>query len=103
VNRCAGEFRNLNEFLKEHRKVAKQEATITELKSALTKQEAAIAQQRRDYEATLTELKRDMQAVVMHAREQDTKMQSVSERIEMTRPAPQTVVNSGNAVMALGR
>ena len=33
----------LNEFLKEHRKMQEQEATITHLKSALTRQEATIA------------------------------------------------------------
>src|SRR5205823_6684653 len=34
----------LNEFLKEHRKVEEQEATITQVKSTVTKQEATIAQ-----------------------------------------------------------
>ena len=33
----------LNEFLKEHRKVQEQKATLTELKSTVTKQESAIA------------------------------------------------------------
>ncbi len=37
----------LNEFLKAHRKVEKQEATITQLKSAAAKQEATIAQQQK--------------------------------------------------------
>ena len=35
----------LNEFLKEHREVQEQKATITQLNSRLAKQEAVIAQQ----------------------------------------------------------
>src|SRR6266498_1623656 len=41
----------LNEFLKEHRKVQEQDATIAQVKSTAAKQEATIAQQRKDFEA----------------------------------------------------
>jgi uncharacterized coiled-coil protein SlyX len=41
----------LNEFLKEHRKVQEQEATIAVLKSTEAKQEAKIAQQQKQIEA----------------------------------------------------
>src|SRR5439155_1735449 len=41
----------LNEFLKEHRKVQEQEVTITEVKSAGAKQEAALAQQEKEINA----------------------------------------------------
>jgi len=44
----------LNEFLKEHRKVEQQEATIAQLKSALAKQETVDAEQQKQIEA-LTE------------------------------------------------
>src|SRR2546422_11022742 len=37
----------LNEFLKEHRKVEEQEATITHLKSAVAREEAVAAQQQK--------------------------------------------------------
>src|SRR3954447_11722720 len=46
----------LNEFLKAHQKAQRQEATITQLKSTVTKDETAIAQQRNDFEATIREL-----------------------------------------------
>jgi uncharacterized coiled-coil protein SlyX len=84
----------LNEFLKEHRKVAEQDATITQLKSTATKQETAIAQQRKDFEATITELKHEIEIVRARSREQDAKIQNVSDQIKLSRPAPQTVVNN---------
>ena len=41
----------LNEFLKEHRKVEEQQATITRLKSKVAKQELTAAQQQKQIEA----------------------------------------------------
>mgnify|MGYP003694680459 CR=1 FL=1 len=59
-----------------------QEATITELKSTAAKQEAAIGQQRKDFEATITELKKEMETLVARSKEQDAKIQIVSDRME---------------------
>ena len=56
----------LNEFLKEHSKVEKLEATV--------------AKQHKDFEAALAELK--------------GQIQKVSAQVEMSRPAPQTVLNN---------
>ncbi len=72
----------LNEFLKEHQKVQEQQATITELKSTVAKQETGIAQQRKDFEATITEVKKEMEAMVARSKEQDAKIQRVSDQIE---------------------
>ena len=47
----------LNEFLKEHRKVEEQGATITQLKSTIAKQDAAIAQQGKNMEVLAAGLK----------------------------------------------
>ena len=55
----------LNEFLKEHRKVEKLEALV--------------AQQRKDFEAALTDLR--------------GQIQKVSAQLELSKPAPQTVKN----------
>jgi uncharacterized coiled-coil protein SlyX len=41
----------LNEFLKEHRKVQEQDATITQVKSTIAKQEATITRQQKQIEA----------------------------------------------------
>ncbi len=65
----------LNEFLKEHRKVREQEATITQLTSMVAKEETAIAHQGKDFETTIAELKKEMETVVAHAKEQDAKIQ----------------------------
>jgi uncharacterized coiled-coil protein SlyX len=65
----------LNEFLKEHRTVQEQGATITQLKSMVEKQEATNAQQQKQIEALSTGL------------------QKVSAQLEASKPAPQTAKN----------
>jgi len=56
----------LNEFLREHSKVEKLEATV--------------AKQHEDFEAALTDLKRQLQ--------------KVSAQLELSKPVPQTVLNN---------
>ena len=63
----------LNEFLKEHRKVAEQEATITQLKAEL---QAMATRQQKQIEALAAGL------------------QKVSVQLEVSKAAPQTVQNS---------
>ena len=68
----------LNEFLKEHRKVEEQQATIGELKSAVAEHEklkTTIAQQQKQIEA--------LTAIV----------QKVSDQVAISKPAPQLVAN----------
>ena len=79
----------LNEFLKEHKRVeelnpkaAKRDATITELKSMVAKQEAMIVRQQKAMEAFTVQLKK-----------QDAEVQKVSAQIQTNKPAPQMVVN----------
>ena len=76
----------LNEFLKEHKKFEAQQTKIE-------KQEATIAQQRKDFETTITELKMRMETIVAHLKEHDAKIQRVSAQLELSKPAPQTVLN----------
>src|SRR6266699_3739772 len=54
----------LNKFLKEHRKVEEQDATITQLK-------------------------KEMETVVARLKEQDSKIQKVTDQLEVNKPAPQ--------------
>jgi hypothetical protein len=63
----------LNEFLKEHRKVAEQEATIAQLK--------------KDFRATVTQLTARLD-------EQASQIQKVSAQLEVGKTAPQTVLNN---------
>ena len=73
----------LNEFLKEHRKVNEQEATIAELKSDTAKQQATISQ-----------LKKEMEAVVASLKEHDAKIQKVSAQIEVSNPVGEMALNN---------
>jgi uncharacterized coiled-coil protein SlyX len=70
----------LNEFLKEHRKVEQQEATITNLKSAMV-------QQRKDFETSLAEQQKQIEALT-------TGLQRVSAQAEMSKPVLQTIANN---------
>ena len=72
----------LNEFLKEHRKVEAQEATITQLKSGAAKQEA-----------TINELKSTVGSLAASVKEQAVQIQKVSAQVQMSKPAPRTVLN----------
>jgi hypothetical protein len=63
----------LNEFLKEHRKVQDQEATIAQLKSTIAQQ---------------------MEAVAARLKEHDAQIQKVSAELELSKPAPQFVVDN---------
>ena len=73
----------LNEFLKEHRKVQEQGATIAELKSIVAKQEVINAQQQREVKALAATL-----------REQASQIQKVSAQLELEKASAQTVVNN---------
>jgi uncharacterized coiled-coil protein SlyX len=73
----------LNEFLKEHKKVEEQETAITRLNSTVAKQEATIAQQQKGMEVLTASLK-----------EQAAQIQKVSDKVELSKPAPRTVENN---------
>jgi septal ring factor EnvC (AmiA/AmiB activator) len=76
----------LNEFLKEHKKVEEQTATIAELKST-------VDQQRKDFEATIAQQHKGMEAVTARLSEQAAQIQKVSAQIKVSNPAPQVVAN----------
>ena len=61
----------LNEFLKEHRKVEQQAREMR--------------QQRKDFEATIAELKKQIEAVAAHSKKQDANIQRVSAQIDLSR------------------
>jgi hypothetical protein len=72
----------LNEFLKEHKKVEEQQATIGQLKSNAAKQEA-----------TISELKKEMGVLTAQLKEQAAQIQKVSAQVELSKAVPQTVYN----------
>jgi Chaperone of endosialidase len=65
----------LNEFLKEHGKVEEQNRKLQEQTT------------------TITELKKEIEAVVAHAKEQDLRIQKVSTELELSRQGSQVVLN----------
>jgi trimeric autotransporter adhesin len=65
----------LNEFLKEHRKVEEQEATIAQLRSNDAQQQ------------------QEIKALAVTVKEQASQIQKVSAQLELTKRAPQTVAN----------
>jgi septal ring factor EnvC (AmiA/AmiB activator) len=77
----------LNEFIKEHHKVRQQEATIADLR-------LAIAEQRKDFETTTAQQQKQLQILTASLKEQAAQLEKVSARVEVSKRAPQTVVNN---------
>ena len=70
----------LNEFLKEHSTVQEQKVTITQLQSAM-------AQQRKDFQATAAQQGREIKALAAG-------LQKVSNQLELTKPVARVVANN---------
>ena len=93
----------LNEFLKEHRKVEQQEATMTQLKSTVAKQEATIARQQKDFQSAVTQQQKETKALVARLDEQASQIRKVSNqlatasssdgRLQVSGPAPKVASN----------
>jgi hypothetical protein len=73
----------LNEFLKQHRKVEEQEATIAQLKADVAKEQASNTEQRREIKSLATAVN-----------EQASQIRSVSDQLQMSRSAPQFVAGN---------
>ena len=73
----------LNEFLKEHRKVEEQNCKLQQ-------QEATITQLKQDFESRLAKQEEQIKALT-------TGLQKVSDQLELTKTAPQSVANNQKA------
>jgi uncharacterized coiled-coil protein SlyX len=76
----------LNEFLKEHRKVERQECKIREQGATIAQLKATVAQQQKDFIATAAQQQKQIEVLTAG-------LQKVSAQIETGRPAAQVVVN----------
>ena len=76
----------LNEFLKEHRKVETQDATIGQLKFAL-------AQQQKAFQATAARQQEEIEALTAALKAQAAQIQKVSDQLELSKAAPRVVVD----------
>lgn len=72
----------LNEFLKEHKKVQQQGATISKLQADATRQQATVA-----------EMKMTLDKVVERLNEHEAKIQNVGVDVELSRNAQQKVAS----------
>jgi hypothetical protein len=70
----------LNEFLKEHKTVQEQGTTIK--------------QQRKEFETAIGQQQKQIEALTVTVKEQAAQIQKVSAEIEVSKAAPQTVVNN---------
>jgi Chaperone of endosialidase len=80
----------LNEFLKEHKRVQ-------ELKSAVAKQEASIAEQRKDFEVAIAQQRQEMQILTAQLKEQAAQIRKVSVQVEATKFATGRICRGGPA------
>ena len=74
----------LNEFLKEHRKVEEQQATITQLESKVANQELTAAQQQKIFAAKFAQQQKQIEALT-------TGLQKVTARVEAANSVPRVV------------
>jgi len=81
----------LNEFLKEHKRVEDQQASIAELKSTVAQQrrdlEAAIAQERKQSEATAAQQQKEIHVLIGNLNEQAAQIQKVSDQLAAASPS----------------
>jgi len=96
----------LNEFLKEHRKVEKQEMTIAQqrrdFQAAITKLETTIAQQQKDFQLTAAQQEKEIKVLTTRLKEQAAQIQKVSAQLELSKPVSQVVAdNSANVSVRL--
>jgi len=73
----------LNEFLKEHRKVEKLEATVAQQRNDF---QSAFAQQQKAFESRLAEEEKQIAALA-------SGLQKVSAQVELNKPSPRTALN----------
>jgi uncharacterized coiled-coil protein SlyX len=76
----------LNEFLKEHKKVEEQQSKIEEQQATIAELRSTVAQQQRSFESKVAEQGKRIEALT-------SGLQKVSAQLEMSKPAPQVVVN----------
>ena len=77
----------LNEFLKEHKVFVEEQRKMDEQEAAITQLKSTVAQQQKDFPATVEQLNR-------HLDEQAAQIQKVSAQVEENREVPQMASNN---------
>ena len=76
------------------RQIARYEADNAKLRRKVDKLETAIAQQRKDAQLTAANQQKEIGALTAALKEQASQIQKVSAQLELSKPAPQAVVNN---------
>ena len=98
----------LNEFLKQHRKVEEQQATITsvnstvenqnklikQLQSTAAKQEATIARQEREFRSRIVQQDKDIETLAATLKQQASAIQKVNDELKLSKPLPRIVAKN---------
>jgi uncharacterized coiled-coil protein SlyX len=82
-------IRLLNEFLKEHKKVEEQQASITAQQATIAEQQASIA----ELKSTVAQQQKGMEMLTAQLDQQAAQIQKVRADLEVSKPAPQVVNN----------
>jgi len=77
----------LNEFLKEHNAFVEEQRKVQQ-------QGAAIAQQRKEFEAAIAQQHKEIDALTATVKQQAAQIQKVSAQFELSKPGTQTVLNN---------
>jgi hypothetical protein len=91
----------LNEFLKEHKRVEQQQASIAQLKDTADSQQAtivqlksAVVQQQKKFQSAVAQQRKRMEALTSQLKEQAAQIQKVSAQIQISTPALKTVLKN---------
>ena len=82
-------IRLLNEFLKEHKKVEEQQASITAQQATIAEQHASIG----ELKSTVAQQQKGMEVLTAQLKEQAAQIQKVSAQLEASKAAPQVANN----------
>ncbi|HZR06604.1 MAG TPA: tail fiber domain-containing protein [Candidatus Udaeobacter sp.] len=88
----------LNEFLKEHKRVKELNATVAKQEAAIAQQrkdfEVKVAQQQQDFRAVAAEHEKEIRALITTVKEQASQIQKVNAKLEVSEARSETVLNN---------
>jgi uncharacterized coiled-coil protein SlyX len=82
----------LNEFLKAHHKMEEQERKIQNQQATITELRSSVAQNQKEFQSGIAQQRTAIEALSAHLREQDSKIQRVSDQLKMSKPDPRLAV-----------
>ena len=82
----------LNEFLKAHRKMEEQERKIQNQQATITELRSSVTRKQKEFQSGIAQQRTAIEALSAHLREQDSKIQRVSDQLEMSKPEPRLAV-----------